>query len=315
MAGTAATASPRPNPQPLPAISSKEIRINFPKEFSGAQHETTSFLQDISLYLTLNHDVYDDDNKKIVFALSFMNKGSAQAWKESFIIEKTNRNGTISFGTWNACKKAIEDAFLISDIPGNARAKLRTLRQTGSANEYVGQFRILAQRSKITDDAALIEYFMEGLKPKLLEKIYALETIPTTIDEWYSHACRFDNQWLRVQEIIGRQRGGHTPVRRYAPTPRYSPDPNAMDIDRLSTEQMTDHVKKGLCFHCHKTGHRSRECPDKQNRNQNSNQTPNRFQNLKKTGRTTYAMVRSLAQELDEEERSNFLNLMEQEGF
>ena len=91
-----------------------------------------------------------------------------------------------------------------------------------------------------------------------------------------------------------------------------------MDIDRLSTEQMSDHMKKGLCFNCHRTGHKSQECPDKNNRdnqNQNQNQIPEQFNNVKKTRRTTYAMVQSLAQELDEEERSTFLNLMEQEGF
>ena len=89
-----------------------------------------------------------------------------------------------------------------------------------------------------------------------------------------------------------------------------------MDIDRLLTEQITDHMKKGLCFNCHKTGHKSWECPDKNNRNnQNWNQIPEWFNNIKKTRRTTYAMVRSLTQELDEEEQSTFLNLMEQEGF
>ena len=52
------------------------------------------------------------------------------------------------------------------------------------------------------NETTLIEY--EGLKLKLLEKIYSLQTIPTMIENWYSHACRFDNQWSRVQEIIGR---------------------------------------------------------------------------------------------------------------
>ena len=184
-------AAPRQNQN---APNPKEIRINLPKEFSGSQSEAGPFLQDVTLYLTLNREVYDDDNKKIVFALSFMNSGPAQAWKESFITQKTDANGNMNLGTWVACKEALENAFLISDIPGNARAKLQTLKQTGRANEYVGQFWILAQQSKITDETTLIEYFMEGLKPKLLEKIYSLQTIPTTIENWYSHACRFDNQ-------------------------------------------------------------------------------------------------------------------------
>ena len=138
--------------------------------------------------------------------------------------------------TWVACKQALENTFLISDIPGNAQAKLWTLKQTGRANEYIGQFQILAQQSKITDETALIEYFMEGLKPKLLEKIYSLQTIPTTIKNWYSHACWFDNQWSWVQEIIGRgrQHGAQTPTCQYMPTPRFTPDPNTINIDRLN---------------------------------------------------------------------------------
>ena len=97
----------------------KEIRINLPKEFSGLQSKAGPFLQDITLYLILNQEVYNDDNKKIVFALSFMNSGPAQAWKESFITQKTDANGNMNLGTWVACKQALENAFLISDIPGN----------------------------------------------------------------------------------------------------------------------------------------------------------------------------------------------------
>ena len=163
----------------------------------------------------------------------------------------------------------------------------------------------MAQQSKITDKTALIEYFMEGLKPKLLEKIYSLQMIPTTIENWYSHACQFDNQWSQVQEIIGRQHGIQTPIHRYIPTPKFTPDPNTMDIDRLLTKQITDHMKKRLCFNCHRTGHKSRECPNKNNRNNqnlNRNQISKQFNNVKKTRKTTYAMVRSLAQELDKEE-------------
>ena len=48
-----------------------------------------------------------------------MNSGPTQAWKESFITQKTNANGNMNLRTWVACKQALENAFLISDIPGN----------------------------------------------------------------------------------------------------------------------------------------------------------------------------------------------------
>ena len=44
-------------------------------------------------------------------------------------------NGVMTLGTWAAYKKVLEDTFLISNIPGNPRAKLWTLKQTGRADD------------------------------------------------------------------------------------------------------------------------------------------------------------------------------------
>ena len=40
-------------------------------------------------------------------------------------------------------------------------------------------------------------------------------------------------------------------------------DPNAMDVDAMSTEQQAEAMKKGLCFGCGKQGHCNADCPDK----------------------------------------------------
>ena len=61
---------------------------------------------------------------------------------------------------------------------------------------------------------------------------------------WLKTGIPMDNQWSRVQEIIGRQCGTQTPIHQYMPTPRFTLDLNAMDINRLSTKQITDHIKK-----------------------------------------------------------------------
>ena len=37
-------------------------------------------------------------------------------------------------------------------------------------------------------------------------------------------------------------------------------NPNAMDVNQLTTEQWANHMKKGLCFKCHRFGHRANEC-------------------------------------------------------
>jgi hypothetical protein len=116
----------------------------------------------------------------------------------------------------------------------------------------------LAGQAKITDDKNLIKYFMEGINQGILTKIFALETLPTKIEDWYLKASKFDAAYRRLLEINERKKGGssNTNTRRTF-TPRYTPttahsskDPNAMDvdriittIDRLTAEQKEKHIQ------------------------------------------------------------------------
>ena len=40
-------------------------------------------------------------------------------------------------------------------------------------------------------------------------------------------------------------------------------DPNAMDVDCLTFAEMRDYRQKRLCFNCKKTGHISKNCPNR----------------------------------------------------
>ena len=50
----------------------------------GNRDDLKIFIQDCTLYMTLNGAIYDTDKKKIIFMLSYMKEGTAQAWKEAF---------------------------------------------------------------------------------------------------------------------------------------------------------------------------------------------------------------------------------------
>ncbi|KAG5633947.1 hypothetical protein DXG03_006463 [Asterophora parasitica] len=196
--------------------------------------------------------------KQIGFALSYMKGGTARPWKETKIAE-TN------WGTWANVNATLLAAFSPADEAGAARAALKVLCQTATADEYIAEFCTLAACSGLTEDASLIEYFMEGISHKLVEKIFGLETVPTTIASWYTYASRFDNQWCHAHAIINHTKGNDKNKKLfYKPknyvTPKYTPpahDPDAMDIDCLTQEERNDHMKKGLCFNCHQPGHRA----------------------------------------------------------
>ena len=196
--------TPKTGPQELDDMAAKETRINLPKEFTRDQNDVSSFLQDVDLYFIMNSHIYDTDDKKIVFILLFLIDGATWTWKESFLTKKTKKEGWYNLGTATAFTTALKDIFSPSGVAGNAWAGLQNLKKTGSAGEYVSQLWILAGRSGLISSIALIEYFMEGLKPSILNKVYALEKIPTNITGWYTQASQIDNQWHWVQEIKAR---------------------------------------------------------------------------------------------------------------
>src|ERR1700678_1507765 len=288
---------------PFNSNETKELRINPPTHFTGNRHDLDNFIQDCTLYLTLNRAVYETDEKKIIFMLSYMTEGTARAWKEAFVRDIIN-SPTNDFGSLKQFTIDLKKAFEASDSEGDARAKLRQLKQgKDSVDDYVAQFRILAGKARMTDNATLTEYFMEGVNTGILQKIFAQEKLPATITEWYERTSRCESHYRRVQEILGRRRGtsgnAQTTNDMKKPfIPRFTPkerDPNAMDLDRLSTNERTEHVAKGQWFKRH----------EKENLARNSEeQKPNqKFGQYKKTAKIVLAQIRNIVAGMDPEEK------------
>ena len=64
-----------------------ELKINPTKPFSRERDEFDKFLQDVTLHLKLNDEIYNNDKKKIAYILSFMNDGDTAAWKSQYLTE------------------------------------------------------------------------------------------------------------------------------------------------------------------------------------------------------------------------------------
>ena len=55
----------------------KKTELNPPKIFTGKRTDLQRFLQDTFVFLTINKDHYNNDDKKIAFVMSFMTEGDA----------------------------------------------------------------------------------------------------------------------------------------------------------------------------------------------------------------------------------------------
>ena len=77
-------------------------------------------------------------------------------------------------------------------------------------------------------------------------------------------------------------------------------DPNAMDIDSMTTEQWAEAMKKGFCFRCGKHGHLNKDCPKKAGKKKKEEE--------KKvwTSKELQVHVRALFETMDEKEKKSF---------
>jgi Retrotransposon gag protein len=116
--------------------------------------------------MDVNHKMYNNDLRKIVFVLSFMTTGSAATWKAQFIEEAyanpTPANPNDRLGTYTQFRKDLIKAFSMFDSVGDALDKLRSLRKkkTESIDKHIAKFKMLATELKIdTTNPLSIELF------------------------------------------------------------------------------------------------------------------------------------------------------------
>jgi hypothetical protein len=77
--------------QPAPSTNgAKELNLNKPEAFDSNCNNFKDFLQNVEVYMDVNHEIYNNDLRKIAFVLSFMTTGAAATWKAQFIDEAYN---------------------------------------------------------------------------------------------------------------------------------------------------------------------------------------------------------------------------------
>jgi len=254
-----------------------ELRIGAPEHFDGSYEKAISWLNSVQFYLLVNAAVYDNDNKKIAFALSYMTKGSAATWASTFRQKCFTAAGVLtSLGTFDDFVKAFKAAFEHHDIVGQAIRWLSTTRMTKDKSgvwqppllDFISTFKNKVAQAQIVDENVLIGYFSAGIPPFLMRRIFTMDTAPTTVAVWYDKATHFLTQWERSDEVASRNKNPAKITYRSYTTPSSSKtaDPDAMDVDvirvaKLTPDERKKCIEKGLCFRCRKAGHLSSACP------------------------------------------------------
>jgi len=255
----------------------KKVKLNLPKPFNGKHEKLKTFLQDSQMYLLINAEMYETDLKKIAFMLSLMEEGDAASWKQQLIEETFDRAilaGTDpNFGTIVNFIGALKDAFEPYDSEGNTLEEMKALR-IGDVpiDEHIAKYKMLVTKAKLKEEnPVVIDLFRESLSLSLQRRLLTLEKPPKTLKDWYEWASRLDNNYKRMQRILGRTNAWKSRKKDKKKTEgrkwNFSKkDPNTMDMDIMTVEKRERCMKNGLCFKCEKKGHLGRDCPPKKTR-------------------------------------------------
>ena len=114
---------PNPPPTTMSSTKSTELHLGTPEYFDGSFDKSRSWMNTVQFYLVVNKAVYNTDEKKIAFTLSYMTKGSALTWATTFCTNCISGT-TISFGSFADFVTAFETSFKQQDVTGTAVAWL-----------------------------------------------------------------------------------------------------------------------------------------------------------------------------------------------
>ena len=168
---------------------------------------------------------------------------------------------------WNLHK--FNTAFKHHDVTGNTISWLSTKHMLKNAKnnsyspsltEYVSTFKNHVALANISDANVLIVYFSAGIPPPLMCCIMSMDTVPSTINDWYKKAIAFQTQWERADDIARRNlKTSHQTYHSFSNSSNTKAhDPNTMVVDTIRVSKLTpkEHkccIEKKLCFHCQKT--------------------------------------------------------------
>jgi hypothetical protein len=129
--------------------ASDKIKLNSLTPFTGKQNEFILFMQDVYVYLKVNQYVYNNDDKKISFILSYLTGGDAAIWKQQFIQTKIEENEEEetkepNWGTYKDFVEALKKMFQLYDEPAEALEDMKKPHLgNNSITEHNSKFQLL----------------------------------------------------------------------------------------------------------------------------------------------------------------------------
>jgi hypothetical protein len=236
-----------------------DIKLPPPEEYDGSPDKLKPFLVQCELVFQGKTEKFQSGKSRILYALSFFNKGEALAWKQMMVLQQkdflddlSSQAKTHKVGMWEAAKLLFATVFKPQSTQAEAQQKLLHIKQGNrTVEQYNVEFTLIGMETGIDKTMTLL-LWKQGLKPIIKQKIYESGNIPTDFDEWKERAKAIDLGW-REYQAESKHYPRETRVRKTFETKSY-------DRPKLSDEEYQKRRKEGLCYKCGNKGHLANKC-------------------------------------------------------
>ena len=279
-----------------------------PDPFDDSADKAEDFWAALETYYLLNKAMYDDNEKKVLGAITFMKPGtSAGAWAQEQH-RLAFAKSPVTFGTWKDFKKTFTSHFIPAESVLESTQQMHNLRMGNREfNNWYQEWSTHATRSG-ADEATRMYAFHRMLPLPLHQKILGTSPQPTNLQGLVDKAHEFDRLWCvyKPQENRTDNRNSTGNRGRFHAratiTEEDGPSINYANLEaqegKITKEEKERRYKEGLCFFCGIKGHDAKRCNKKKNCDNQRGPRPNFKQDMK---------ARALTSEETKQEDQNLL--------
>ena len=240
------------------------IPLSAPQPFSGEPRTCRGFMLQCSQIFLHQARLFPTEPARLGYIISRLS-GSALEWAAAVMDSQLpEANDSQLF------LHRLELMFDTGRTEDQAAQRVLTINQgTRSVAQYAVEFRTLAIRSG-WGDQALRSAFYRGLQEAVKDEMVNRDW-GQSLDELIHLAIHLD---ARIQERRRDRRETRAPMTTFLPrpaTPALNPAParspeEPMELGRLrlSREERSRRLQRGLCMYCGSSGHQAQHCPDLQ---------------------------------------------------
>jgi len=195
------------------------MEVAKPAIFNGEAGRVGGFISACKIYIR-NKLRGETVEEQVQWALSYVQGGSANVWKENLMEEL--ESGEVEY-------ESIEEFFtsLKKEFGGGEEelvkvVELRKIEQGGrTMEEFFQEFKRAARGSRY-EGRPLVEEFKRGMNGGIRRKLMEAENLLTSIKQWYRRATALDRNWResrREEERLKKKEGGKQESRQILPQP------------------------------------------------------------------------------------------------